>query len=111
MEHLGTPGFDLVVEFVDVVGLDGNFGPVFCSELRTCDDVGFCAIAFDNGQIGIAVAHLEPETGHEEVKTLFQVVVEDFGDQPQKHRALFDHIGLGGVGFRLLQRVLCSSGG
>jgi len=88
MQHAGMLRLDLIVEFVDVVGLDGDLGAVLGGEFRAGDDVSLCAIPIDHCEVLVAVSHLEAETVDEEVEALFKGVVEDFGNQAEHHEAI-----------------------
>ena len=91
MEHTRASRLDFIVEFVNVVGFDGDLWAVFGGIFGTGDDVGLCAIAIDDGEFLVAITDLETETVDEEVEAFFEGVIEDFWDQAEHH---------GGIGTR-----------
>ena len=80
MQHERAFCFDLIVEFLDIVGFDSDFGAVFCGEFWAGNNVGFCAVALYDREVFVAVADFEAETVDEEVESLFKSVIEDLGD-------------------------------
>jgi hypothetical protein len=89
VEHAGAFSLDLVVEGLDIIGFNGDLGPVFGGVFGTGDDVGLGAIALDDSEVLVMIPNLEAETVDEEVEAFFECVVEDFGDEAEHHL----HIG------------------
>lgn len=86
VEQVGPPGGDVLVDPVDVVGLDGDLRPVLGGIFRTFHDVGLRAIPAHHGQGGVLVEHGEAQAIHEKVESFIHVIEEDLGNESEHHR-------------------------
>ena len=80
---------DFVVETLDGVSFDREFGPILRRKLGILDEIDLCSVALDHHEFVVSMDYLEAEAFDEQIKPIFHLRVEHLGDEPNQHGSVF----------------------